>query len=137
MDRVRTATLLKILKRLTNKLRGAKDVFKIVAKIDLVCQAEVDELNAWVRHAPVQQHDVFRLGRDRKNRKDRSSPSNDNEISERGIEKDKTQQKGTQLKKTKQRRACKTKDQEEPHGNPMQNYRNICSKAKHYPGLVN
>lgn len=100
MDRIRTATLLKILKRLTDKLRGAKDVFKIVAKIDLVCQAKVDELNAWVRHAPVQQHDVFRLGRDRKNRKERSSPSNDNEISERRIGKTKPSKKG-QFKKTK------------------------------------
>lgn len=55
-----------LLKRLTDKLRSAEDVFKIVAKVNLVCQAEVDELNAWVRHAPIQQHDVFRLETERK-----------------------------------------------------------------------
>lgn len=58
-----------VLKRLTDKLGSAKDVFKIVAKIDLVRQAEVDELNAWVRHAPIQQHDVFRLEKERKKKK--------------------------------------------------------------------
>lgn len=46
---------------LTYKLRGTKDVFEIVAKIDLVGQAKVNELNARVRHTPVQQHDVLRL----------------------------------------------------------------------------
>lgn len=38
---------------LTYKLRGTKDVFEIVAKIDLVSQAKVNELNAGVRHTPV------------------------------------------------------------------------------------
>jgi len=38
---------------LTYKLWGTKDVFEIVAKIDLVGQAKVNELNAWVRHIPV------------------------------------------------------------------------------------
>lgn len=57
------------LKRLTDKLWSAKDVFKIVAKIDLVRQAEVDELNAWVRHVPIQQHDVLRLEKREKRKK--------------------------------------------------------------------
>lgn len=46
---------------LTYKLRGTKDVFEIIAKIDLVGQAKVNELNARMGHAPVQQHDVLWL----------------------------------------------------------------------------
>lgn len=55
---------------LTYKLRSTKDVFEIVAKIDLVGQAKVNELNAWMRHAPVQQHDVLWL-RERDRNKER------------------------------------------------------------------
>lgn len=46
---------------LTYKFWSSEYVFKIVAKVDLVCQAEVDELDARMRHRAVQQHDVFRL----------------------------------------------------------------------------
>lgn len=66
LDGIRNCNFAQLLKRLTDELRSAENVFKIVAKVDLVCQAEVDELNAWVRHVPIQQHDVFRLERKRK-----------------------------------------------------------------------
>lgn len=39
-----------IKEELTHKLRSSKNVFKIVAKIDLVREAKVDDLDARVRH---------------------------------------------------------------------------------------
>lgn len=50
-----------IKEELTHKLRSSKNVFKIVAEIDLVREAKVDDLDARVRHWAVQQHDVLRL----------------------------------------------------------------------------
>jgi len=46
---------------LTDKFWSSKNVFKIVAKIHLVGEAEVDELDARVRRRAVQQHDVLWL----------------------------------------------------------------------------
>ena len=51
--------------KLTYKLWGAKYVFEIVAKVNLVRQAKVDELDAWMRHCPVEEHDVLGLERDK------------------------------------------------------------------------
>lgn len=41
---------IKIREKRTHKLRSSKNVFKIVAEIDLVREAKVDDLDARVRH---------------------------------------------------------------------------------------
>lgn len=46
----------------THKFGGAEDVLELVPCFDLVGDAEVDELDPWVGHVLVQQHDVFWLG---------------------------------------------------------------------------
>ncbi len=46
---------------LTYKFWSSKNVFKIIAKIHLVSQAEVNDLDARVRHWAAKQHDVLRL----------------------------------------------------------------------------
>ena len=51
---------------LTYKFWSAKNVFKIIAKIYLVGQAKINDLDARVRHWSVQQHDVLRLERKQK-----------------------------------------------------------------------
>lgn len=61
--------------RLTDKLGGSENVFEIVAEIDFVRQSKVDELNAWVRHVPIQQHDVLRLKPKAKRKRERESQS--------------------------------------------------------------
>lgn len=84
---------------LTYKLWGTKDVFEIVAKIDLVGQTKVNELNAGMGHAPVQQHDVLWLReRDRnkeksRREKKRSKTGSENDFFIRTFDKYRTKRK--------------------------------------------
>lgn len=94
---------------LTYKLRGTKDVFEIVAKIDLVGQAKVNELNARMGHAPVQQHDVLWL-RERER----------NKYKVHGL-----RTFDTYRKKHERGRYKKSRKSAITHGNHMQSYRNI------------
>lgn len=55
-------------KGLTNKLRGAKDVLKLIPSFNLVGNAKVNEFDPRVGHILVQEHDVFRLRQERKSR---------------------------------------------------------------------
>lgn len=48
-------------KKLTNKLRGSKDVLELISCFDLMSNSKVNQFNPGVWDVLVQQHDIFRL----------------------------------------------------------------------------